>query len=195
MSIFDGKVLILTAPSGAGKTTIKKYLMQRFSILDFSVSVTTRTRRPHEQEGVDYYFRTVEEFKALIEADAFAEYEMVYENQYYGSLKSEIERIWASGKHVLFDIDVQGALSLKRLYDEKAFTLFIKPPSFEVLKERLMLRQSETPESINKRLEKAQHELEYESVFDFVLINDQLEVTQSEAAMVTSRFLMVSPEG
>jgi guanylate kinase len=194
MTGFDGKILILTAPSGAGKTTIKSYLMQCFPSLGFSISVTTRKQRAQEQEGVDYYFRSVSEFQVLIAEDAFAEYEMVYEDQYYGSLKSEIERIWGLGQHVLFDIDVNGAISLKKLYEEKAFTIFIKPPSFEILEERLKLRKSETPEVIATRLEKARHELEYEPIFDFVLVNDQLEVSRKEAEIVTERFLMIQAQ-
>ena len=194
MTGFDGKILILTAPSGAGKTTIKSYLMQCFPSLGFSISVTTRKQRAQEQEGVDYYFRSVSEFQVLIAEDAFAEYEMVYEDQYYGSLKSEIERIWGLGQHVLFDIDVNGAISLKKLYEEKAFTIFIKPPSFEILEERLKLRKSETPEVIATRLEKARHELEYEPIFDFVLVNEQLEVSRKEAEIVTERFLMIQAQ-
>ncbi|MCO6461335.1 MAG: guanylate kinase [Saprospiraceae bacterium] len=186
---FEGKMIVVTAPSGAGKTTIVKHLLQKFDSIDFSVSATTRYKREHEIDGKDYFFITPERFKQLIAEDAFAEYEMVYENQYYGTLMSEIERIWHSGKHIIFDIDVRGALSLKRKFGVRCLTIFIKPPSKEMLIERLVNRKTENPEALKKRIEKASLELSYEPLFDFVLINDQLEVACLEAELVTERFL------
>ena len=187
---FEGKLIVVTAPSGAGKTTIVKHLLAHYDFLDFSVSATTRAKRPHEIEGKDYFFINGESFKRLIDQDAFAEYEMVYDNQFYGTLLSEMERIWGNKKHIIFDIDVQGALTLKKKFRESCLTMFIKPPSKELLFERLINRQTESPEAIKKRINKASHELEFEPLFDFVLINDQLEVACREAEIVVERFLL-----
>jgi len=186
---FEGKLIVVTAPSGAGKTTIVKHLLTHYDFLDFSVSATTRAKRPHEIEGKDYFFINGESFKRLIDQDAFAEYEMVYDNQFYGTLLSEMERIWGNKKHIIFDIDVQGALTLKKKFRESCLTMFIKPPSKELLFERLINRQTESPEAIKKRIDKASHELEFEPLFDFVLINDDLEVACREAEIVVERFL------
>jgi len=186
---FEGKLIVVTAPSGAGKTTIVRHLLKRYDFLDFSVSATTRARRPHEVEGRDYFFITPVEFRKLIDTGAFAEYEMVYEDQYYGTLMSEIERIWSAGRHIIFDIDVQGALTLKRKFGERCLTIFIRPPSKELLFERLINRKTESPEALRKRIDKAEHELGFEPLFDFVLVNDQLEVACYEAEMVIERFL------
>ena len=186
---FEGKLIVVTAPSGAGKTTIVKHLLAHYDFLDFSVSATTRAKRPHEIEGKDYFFINGESFKRLIDQDAFAEYEMVYDNQFYGTLLSEMERIWGNKKHIIFDIDVQGALTLKKKFRESCLTMFIKPPSKELLFERLINRQTESPEAIKKRIDKASHELEFEPLFDFVLINDDLEVACREAEIVVERFL------
>jgi len=187
---FEGKLIVVTAPSGAGKTTIVKHLLAHYDFLDFSVSATTRERRTHEVEGKDYFFINSEKFTKLIQEEAFAEYEMVYENQFYGTLISEMERIWGEKKHIIFDIDVQGALTLKKKFKESCLTMFIKPPSKELLFERLINRQTESPEAIKKRIDKASHELEFEPLFDFVLINDQLEVACREAEIVVERFLL-----
>ncbi|MCB0605870.1 MAG: guanylate kinase [Saprospiraceae bacterium] len=186
---FEGKLIVVTAPSGAGKTTIVKHLLQKFDFIDFSVSATTREKRPHEIEGMDYFFITTEKFKQLIADEAFAEYEMVYQDQYYGTLMSEIDRIWNSGKHIIFDIDVQGALTLKRKFRERCLTIFIKPPSKELLIERLTQRKTESPEALKKRIDKASHELSFEALFDYVLVNDLLEISCKEAELVTQRFL------
>lgn len=186
---FEGKMIVVTAPSGAGKTTIVRHLLEKMGNLDFSISATTRDRRPHEEDGKDYFFTTTAQFEELITKNAFAEYEMVYEGQYYGTLTSEIDRIWQEGKHIIFDIDVQGALTLKRKYLERCLTIFIRPPSKELLIERLTNRRTESPEALKKRIDKAEKELGYESLFDFVLINDQLEVACFEAETVVKLFL------
>lgn len=186
---FEGKMIVVTAPSGAGKTTIVRHLLEKMDNLDFSISATTRDRRPHEEDGKDYFFITNAQFEELIAKNAFAEYEMVYEGQYYGTLTSEIDRIWQEGKHIIFDIDVQGALTLKRKYLERCLTIFIRPPSKELLIERLINRRTESPEALKKRIDKAEKELGYESLFDFVLINDQLEVACYEAETVVNLFL------
>lgn len=188
MSEFEGKIIVLTSPSGGGKTTVVHHLMSQYSNLGFSVSVTTRAIRPDETEGVDYYYVSPERFQELITEGAFVEHEMVYPGQYYGTLRSEVERIWAQQQHVLFDIDVKGAVSIKKMYGEQSIIIFIKPPSFEILKERLMRRKSESAESIEKRLKKAELELQYEHVFDYILINDELDVTCKEAELVVERF-------
>ena len=188
MSEFEGKIIVLTSPSGGGKTTVVHHLMRQYPNLDFSVSVTTRAIRPDETEGVDYYYVSPERFQELITEGAFVEHEMVYPGQYYGTLRSEVERIWAQQQHVLFDIDVKGAVSIKKMYGEQSIIIFIKPPSFEILKERLMRRKSESAESIEKRLKKAELELQYEHVFDYILINDELDVTCKEAELVVERF-------
>lgn len=189
---FEGKLIVVTAPSGAGKTTIVKHLLAKYDFLDFSVSATTRSKRAHEIDGKDYFFIDTDRFKELISEDAFAEYEMVYENQYYGTLISEMQRIWGEKKHIIFDIDVQGALTLKKKFRESCLTMFIKPPSKELLFSRLINRKTESPEAIQKRIDKASHELEFEPLFDFVLINDQLEVACREAEIVVERFLINS---
>ena len=188
MSEFEGKIIVLTSPSGGGKTTVVHHLMRQYPNLGFSVSVTTRAIRPDETEGVDYYYVSPERFQELITEGAFVEHEMVYPGQYYGTLRSEVERIWAQQQHVLFDIDVKGAVSIKKMYGEQSIIIFIKPPSFEILKERLMRRKSESAESIEKRLKKAELELQYEHVFDYILINDELDVTCKEAELVVERF-------
>lgn len=187
---FEGKLVVVTAPSGAGKTTIVRHLLNTFDFLDFSVSATTRPRRSYEVEGKDYFFIDTDRFKTLISEDAFAEYEMVYENQYYGTLHSEMDRIWGEKKHIIFDIDVQGALALKKTFDERCLTIFIKPPSKELLMERLINRKTDSPDSIQKRIIKAEHELKFEPLFDFILFNDDLEVACTEAELVVRRFLI-----
>lgn len=184
-----GKLLIITAPSGAGKTTIVKYLLKTFDNLAFSVSATTRPRREYEKEGVDYFFKSVEDFKKLVEERAFLEWQEVYTNQFYGTLKSEVDRMLAEGKSVIFDIDVEGALNLEKLYKGVALSIFIKPPSKEVLLERLRSRKTETPESLKKRIEKATKELTYESKFDRILVNDDLEKALQTAEKIVRNFL------
>jgi guanylate kinase len=185
----DGKLIIFTAPSGAGKTTIVRHMLSAFPQLAFSVSATSRDPRPEEVDGKDYYFITPHRFRELIEADAFLEWEEVYNNQFYGTLLSEVERIWADGKHIVFDIDVKGALNLKHKYPEQTLSVFVKPPSFQSLVERLLKRKTESPEQMQKRIQKAMDEMQFENQFDEILVNDELERTLEEAKRLVSQFL------
>lgn len=182
-------MILITAPSGAGKTTIVRHLLKTYDFLDFSVSVTTREKRPHETEGKDYYFVSPERFKELIANDELAEYEEVYENQYYGTLKSEIDRVCCNGKKIIFDIDVKGATNLKKQYGDKALAVFISPPSLEVLEKRLIDRQTESDASLKKRLARVRKEMEYINSFDTVLINDDLQVALKHAEEKILHFL------
>lgn len=184
------KLVIFTAPSGAGKTTIVRHLLKTMPELAFSISATTRARRENEVEGKDYYYIGVDEFKKLIEEDAFAEWQEVYPNQFYGTLRREMERIWAEGKHIVFDIDVKGAVNLKLAYPEQSLAVFVKPPSKEALFERLRQRKTENEESLRKRLAKAEEELTFENKFDHVLVNDVLETALEEAQNVVRRFIL-----
>lgn len=185
------KHLVFTAPSGAGKTTIVRHLLKHFDQLDFSVSATTRAKRDHEVDGKDYYFMSKEEFEAKIAANQFIEYEEVYKGQYYGTLFSEVERIEKNGKHIVFDIDVKGAVSIKKAFKERVLTVFIKPPSFEVLKKRLIDRNTESEEALKTRIARMTEELTFESKFDKVLVNDLLEVAFEEAELFTTNFLNI----
>jgi guanylate kinase len=180
-----GKLLIFSAPSGSGKTTIVRNLLNKHPELEFSISACSRTMRKGEVNGHDYYFLLPEEFKKLIENDAFIEWEEVYPDSFYGTLKSEIERIWAKGNHVVFDVDVKGGLNLKRIFGNQAMAIFIMPPSVEELQKRLELRGTETPESIAKRLGKAREEMGYAKNFDVIIINDNLDkaIYDSERAV------------
>jgi guanylate kinase len=184
-----GKMFIFTAPSGAGKTTIVRAMLQKYPWLDFSVSATTRARRDHETEGKDYYFMSVEQFKSKMDNREFVEWEEVYADQYYGTLRSEIDRVWSQGKHIVFDIDVKGAINIKKAYGDRCMAIFVKPPSFEVLKQRLVSRNTETEESLRKRIEKVKTELSYENSFDFVLVNDDIEVALTEASHMVETFI------
>lgn len=181
-----GKLFLFAAPSGAGKTTIVRHLLAKFETLAFSVSATTRARRVYEQEGRDYYFMDVDHFRKLIDEGAFVEWEEVYAGQYYGTLHSEIARLWAEGKDILFDVDVKGALRLKAAYPEQALAVFVKPPSAEAIRQRLIARQTETPETLEKRMARVEEELAYESHFDRVLINDVLEQALLDAEAIIS---------
>jgi guanylate kinase len=183
------KLLIITAPSGAGKTTIMRHLLDRFDRLAFSISATTRNRRPHEVDGRDYYFISIDQFKQKIVEDAFVEWQEVYENQYYGTLKTEVERLWAQDKAIVFDIDVKGALNLKNAYPQQSLSIFVKPPSREALLERLSARRTETDESLRKRLARADEELAYENKFDIVIVNDILDNALQEAEKIVQDFL------
>lgn len=184
-----GKLIIITAPSGAGKTTIVHHLLDTFEHLAFSVSATTRSRRANELEGRDYYYINVQKFKELIAQDAFLEWQEVYENQFYGTLKSEVERLWAEGKQVVFDIDVKGAMNVKKAFPNQTLTIFIKPPSKEILLERLKKRKSESEESLQKRIAKATFELTFEDKFDKVLVNDELALALKQAEQIVSEWL------
>ncbi len=185
-----GKVLVFTAPSGAGKTTVVKHLLNRYNDhLAFSVSATTRPRRPHEQHGIDYFFLSEADFLQNIEAGAFLEWEEVYPGKFYGTLVSEVQRIWQLGKQIIFDVDVKGAKSIKQYYKERCLAIFIKPPSLEVLITRLKSRGTESPEALVQRIDRIKNELTYEDQFDKILVNDILEVTLKEAEMIVEEFL------
>lgn len=183
------KMLLFAAPSGSGKTTIVHHLLDTFDTLAFSVSATTRPRRNGEVDGQDYYFITTEDFRERIRQNAFVEWEEVYEGQYYGTLKSEIERLWQDGRNIIFDIDVEGAVNIKRQYPKEALSIFIKPPSVEVLADRLRSRQTESEESLQKRIEKAVKELDYENKFDLILVNDVLEDALTQAEQIVRDFI------
>lgn len=186
----QGKVVIISAPSGAGKTTLVRYLLAQEDLkLGFSISACTRPARTGEVEGRDYYFLTINAFTDKIEQDAFVEWEEVYKNQYYGTLKSEINRIWSSGRHVLFDVDVMGGTNLKQKFGDHALSVFIKPPSLVELQKRLESRGSETADKIASRVSKARQELKYEKKFDLVIVNDDLETAQNELTRQVKRFL------
>lgn len=184
-----GKAIIFSAPSGAGKTTIVHHLLKEDLNLAFSVSACSRPRRHNEKEGEDYYFLSVEEFKLKIIRNEFLEWEEVYKDNYYGTLKSEIERIWDMGKHVIFDVDVVGGMNLKKYFGKNALSIFVKAPSIAHLEARLKLRETETPESIARRIGKAEKEMAYATQFDFVLLNDDLGKACREAEVVVSNFL------
>lgn len=190
---FDGRMLIFTAPSGAGKTTLVRHLLSEYDFLDFSVSATTRAKRAHEIDGKDYYFLSVEEFERRRDVGEFIEWEEVYEGQYYGTLKSEVDRIWQNGKHVVFDIDVKGATSIKSIYKDQCLSVFVRPPSLEILIERLKGRKTESPKSLAKRIERVKREMTYENTFDFVLVNDLLDVAKKEAEYLTENFILGKP--
>lgn len=187
----QAKLIIFTAPSGAGKTTIVRHLLKTFDELAFSVSATTRSMRPHEEDGKDYYFITPEKFRHLIDNDEFVEWEEVYEDQYYGTLKSEVERIWEIGKYIVFDVEVKGATNIKKFYKDEAYAVFVKPPSLKVLIDRLKNRKTETEKSLQKRIRRAKKELKYENKFDKILVNDILEVTLKEAEMIVEDILKI----
>jgi len=182
--------MAFTAPSGAGKTTIVRYLLGKYDFLGFSVSATNREMREGEVDGKDYYFLSTEEFKEKIQAQEFVEWEEVYTGQYYGTLKSEIERLWKLEKCIVFDIEVNGASSIKEKYGDKAHVVFIKPPSLEVLIERLKNRKTETEASLKKRIRRIKRELSFESSFDQVLVNDSLDVALKEAEVITEAFVL-----
>lgn len=183
------KMIIVTAPSGAGKTTIVQHLLATFPDLAFSVSATTRQPRAHETNGKEYYFMSLKEFQDKIAKEAFIEYEQVYENQYYGTLKSEVDRLWAEGKSVIFDIDVQGALHLKNIFGKEALSIFIAPPSLEVLKERLKNRKTENKTSFAKRMRKVRFELSFKDKFDRVIVNNILDIALEEAENIVISFI------
>ncbi|ASZ10619.1 guanylate kinase [Chitinophaga pendula] len=183
------KIIIVTAPSGAGKTTIVRQLLSELPQLAFSISASTRTPRATEVNGRDYYFMSTEEFHKKIDEHAFAEYEMVYAGKYYGTLKQELERIWAEGRTPLVDIDVKGALSIKEKYHAAALSIFIEPPSIDALRVRLSERGTETKDSLEERLAKARYELSFSHEFDAIVINDELSRACAEAKQLVVNFL------
>ncbi len=183
------KLIIVTAPSGAGKTTIVHHLLTKFDELAFSVSATNRGKRDYETNGVDYYFLSTPEFIHLISEGAFLEYEEVYDNQYYGTLKRELERLWSLGKCIIFDVDVKGATNIQKAYPGESLSIFIKPPSKEILLERLRKRKTETVESLKKRIARASEELTYENKFDTVIVNDDLAKALAQADTLVGNFL------
>jgi guanylate kinase len=184
-----GKALIFSAPSGSGKTTIVRHLLSVNPDLGFSISASTRDKRGRtESHGQDYYFLSPEEFKKKIDSDAFIEWEEVYEGNFYGTLKSEIERIWHEGKNVIFDVDVKGGLNLKKYFGDKALAVFVKVPSMEILKERLKDRGTESEESLSRRLFKAKFEMSFQDKFDVVLVNEDLQKSLAEAQQLYDAF-------
>ena len=187
----ENKVVILSAPSGCGKTTILKALMARQLPLEFSVSATSRQKREGETDGRDYYFFTPEQFREKVEQGAFLEWNEVYTGQYYGTLLSEVDRIAQNGRHVIFDVDVKGGLSIKERFGERALAVFVMPPSIDVLRQRLLNRGTETPESVEKRLQRAGYEISFSKEFDYVLVNDDLETAIREVYGLVSQFLGV----
>ena len=185
----NGKLIVFSAPSGAGKTSIVHRLLQSGLPLAFSVSACSRPMRPGEFNGTDYYFLTSEEFKQRIENNEFLEWEEVYPGNYYGTLKSELPRIWKLGKHVIFDVDVVGGINIKKLYPKETLSVFVKPPSIEELEVRLRSRNTETPESLAKRLDKAKWEISFADQFDYLLLNDNLDRSTPEIKEVITKFI------
>lgn len=185
----QGKLIIFSAPSGAGKTTIVKHLLAKFPQLSFSISATTRELRGNEVNNRDYYFISKEDFLHKVAHQEFVEFEEVYNGTFYGTLRSEIERIWEEGKHVIFDIDVEGGLRLKRKYGDLALAIFVQPPSLEVLKERLTGRGTDSSEKLQERFIKAEKELKYADKFDVILNNFELTTACTEAEALVSSFL------
>lgn len=183
------KILIITAPSGAGKTSITKHLMNRFPQLSFSVSAATREARSNEVHGRDYYFMPLEEFKKKIVNDEFIEWEMVYDGKYYGTLKSELERIWALNKIPVLDIDVKGAIHVQQEYPINTLSIFIEPPSVDVLKARLSQRGTETDETLHARVSKASYEISFKDQFNEVVVNDNFENACALAEKLVERFI------
>ena len=187
----SNKVVIFSAPSGAGKSTIVNHLLGLHPELEFSISATSRAPRGQEQHGVEYYFFSADEFRQMISEDKFVEYEEVYAGSFYGTLRSEVERIWSKGHAIVFDIDVQGGVNLKRIFGDQALSVFIQAPSVDVLRERLIGRGTDTDEAIERRVAKAASEMEFAAgKFDYVLINDDLATAKAEAEKVVGDFLM-----
>jgi guanylate kinase len=191
---FKGKMLVFTAPSGAGKTTIVRHLLKKYDVLDFSISATTREIRPHEVNGQDYHFMSPEEFRYRAENDEFIEWEEVYDNQFYGTLKSEVDRLWDLEKHIVFDIDVRGASNIKKMYSQDCLAVFVKPPSLDVLISRLKNRKTESDSSLRKRIARVKKEMKYQNDFDRILVNDLLEVTLKEAEFLVEGYLDIEDE-
>ncbi len=185
----QGKLIIITAPSGSGKTSITQYLINKYPKLAFSISATTRAPRGEEKNGVDYYFLGVDEFKEKIDSKAFIEWEMVYEGKYYGTLRSELERMWIAGQVPMLDIDVQGAVHVQQRFAGDCLSIFIQPPSIEELRRRLQGRGTETPESLETRVSKASYEMSFSHQFNKTILNDDLEKACLETETVIKEFL------
>ena len=192
--ISENKIIVITAPSGAGKTSITHYLLKTIPQLSFSISAATRKPRGYEKDNADYYFISQEEFKQKIQHDEFVEWEMVYEGKYYGTLKSELQRIWNMGKVPLLDIDVKGAIHVQQQYPKTSLTIFVEPPSIEELKNRLRSRGTETAQSLQARINKAEFEISFKHSFNKVIINDQLDRACKEAEKVVKGFLKLESE-
>ena len=184
-----GKLIVISAPSGAGKTSIVHHLLKSMDELSFSVSACSREKRDNETHGKDYYFLGVEGFQNKIKEDVFLEWEQVYENQYYGTLKSEIERIWSEGKTIIFDVDVVGGLNIKKQYPKECLSIFIMTPSIEVLAERLIGRGSESDESVKKRLDKAEEEISKNKKFDTIIFNDDFKTACEQTKEIITNFI------
>lgn len=184
-----GKLIIFSAPSGAGKSTLVHYLLGRGFNMEFSVSATSRAPRGIEKHGVDYYFLSLEEFKQKIDNQEFIEYEEVYTDIFYGTLRSEVDRITSKGSNIIFDVDVMGGLNIKKQYGDRALALFIAPPSIDILHQRLIDRKTDSPEMIAKRVAKADYEMTFAPKFDFVLVNDDLDKAKAEAEQLIRKFL------
>lgn len=186
----NGKVVIFSAPSGAGKSTIVNHLLKKYPELEFSISATSRAPRGNERDGREYYFYSEEQFRQMIAEDRFVEHEEVYPGSFYGTLKSEVERIWAKGHVIVFDIDVRGGVNVKRIFGDSAFSVFIQAPSVEVLRQRLVGRGTDSAEAIEKRVAKAASEMEFAAgKFDYVLVNDDLDTALDEADRVIGNFI------
>ncbi|HLA54195.1 MAG TPA: guanylate kinase [Flavitalea sp.] len=194
MDRFTEKILIITAPSGAGKTSVTTHLIQQFAQLTFSISATTRESRDNEVDGVDYYFMSLEEFKTRIQQNEFIEWEMVYEGKYYGTLKSEMERIWKNQKVPVLDIDVKGAIHVQQQFPNKTLSIFIEPPSISELQRRLQTRGTETKESLQARINKAAYEISFKNSFTHTIVNQNLEIARKEACEIVRNFLFPAIE-
>jgi len=185
----SGKVIIFSAPSGAGKTTLVQYALRQFPQLEFSVSATSRKPRNNEIDGKDYYFLHADEFKLRIASNDFAEWEEVYPSLFYGTLHSEIQRIWQNGHHVVFDVDVKGGMALKKIFGRQALAIFIMPPSIDVLQKRLQKRATESEDAIKQRVRKASDELSFYKCFDQIIVNDRIEMAKNDLIDIITRFL------
>lgn len=183
------KIILITAPSGSGKTSIVRHLLEKFPQLQFSVSATTRSPRKDEKDGVDYYFLTVEDFKEKIHRKEFIEWEMVYKDKYYGTLKSELSRIWANGKVPVLDLDVHGAIHVQQQYPVNTISVFVQAPSLDALRERLLSRGSETSESLRARLDKSSYEMTFKSHFENIIVNEDFSAACKEADDIIGKFL------
>lgn len=184
-----GKLIIISAPSGAGKSTIVNHLLEKGLRLEFSISATTRKPRGDEKDGKEYYFLSVDDFKKKVADDEFVEWEEVYEGMMYGTLRSELERIWKKGNHVLFDVDVKGGMNLKKLFTLEAISIFIMPPSVGELERRLIKRGVDSTEKIRMRVAKAREEMDFASEFDYIVINDDLEEAKGETFKIVTEFI------